>query len=234
MLNRVFKRLDWVVFAMVAVSLIGYGNSAASGQKASPEAARQQFARDYVAAIQSRDAVRVKALIHPEVLACKDFAEYFDAMKETVFAEQPAPGYKVTFTALPADSKPPILPPDKFKYPVQPTYELQINWSRTADGSSPVAIIQPIGQKDGAWFLVYACPNDEGIKMMREMTAQGREQKEHARTLASQLQEPLKSDLLALLKQGRKVDAIKKYQSASGTDLTTAVQVIKVLENASH
>jgi hypothetical protein len=126
------------------------------------------------------------------------------------------------------------LPPDQFQYPVQPSDQIQVVWSSGADGSSMGSIIQPIVEKDGAWFLVYPCPNEAGMKFMHENLAAGREQKERAQTLASQLQDPLKSELLDLLKQGQKMEAIKKYQSASGTDLTTAVQVINTLQNASH
>jgi hypothetical protein len=235
---KVARRLDPLVVALgfIAAALSGCGGVAASRQNISAEAARQQFAAKYVAALKSKDPARMKALIHPEVLACKNFAEYFNVanISGQVFVDPPGPGYKVTFTTLPIDAKPPLLPPDKFKYPIQPSHELQIDWNRNADGSSPTALIQSIAEKDGAWYLVYPCPNDEGMKFVHEMIAKGREQKEHALTLASQLQDPLKSELLALLKQGRKIDAIKKYQSTTGVDLTTAVQVIDVLQRAPH
>jgi hypothetical protein len=203
-------------------------------QNISPEAARQQFAQNYIAAIQSRDPNRLKVLLHPQVLACKNFAEFFEATKETAMEEQPAPGYRVTFSPLTGDSKVPLLPPDKFTYPVQPGYQLRIDWNRSADGSSIASIIQPLAEKDGTWFLVYPCPNDEGMKFTHERFIEGQEQMERARTLVSQLQDPLKTELLVLLKQGQKIEAVKKYQSATGADLSTAVQVINALETTSR
>jgi ribosomal protein L7/L12 len=62
------------------------------------------------------------------------------------------------------------------------------------------------------------------------MLAKSRDQKEQAQVLVSQLKDPLKSQLLALLKQGQKIGAIKQYQSSTGADLTTAVQVIDALQ----
>jgi hypothetical protein len=229
MLDRLPRAVTCAVFA---VALVGYGSFAASGEDPSSEAARQEFVRNYIAAIESRDPARVKALTHPQVLACKNFPEYFDLGKETAFKEQPGPGYKVTFTALPGDAKPPLVPPDKFKYPVQPSYQFQIDWSRNAEGTSLVSLIQFIAEKDGAWFLVYPCPNDAGIKLIHEMTAEGRKQKDRAYTLAEQLKDPLKGELLDLLKHDHKIDAINRYRSATGVDLTTAVQVINTLETA--
>ena len=226
-----------IMFAAVVVVFAGYGGSAASSENSSADSARQRFARNYVAAIESKDPARIKALIHPQVLACKNFAEYFDLGKEQIFGNQPGPGYKISFTALPGDFKLPMLPPDKFEFPVQPSYQLQIDWDRSTDGSSDnhlirlASLIQFIAQKDGAWLLVFPCPNDAGIKLAREMIATGQKQKEHADTLTSQLKDPLRAELKAMLVEGRKIDAIKRYETATGADLTTAKQVIDTLES---
>jgi len=46
----------------------------------------------------------------------------------------------------------------------------------------------------------------------------------------AQLREPLLSELEGLLKEGRRVDAIRRYSAASGEDLTMARRVVEVLE----
>lgn len=234
MLMRLYSCIMFVVFVAV---FAGYGGSAASSENPSPDSARQQLVRNYVAAIESKDPARIKALIHPQVLACKNFAEFFDLTQKHIFESQPGPGYKVSFTALPGDFKLPMLPPDKFEFPVQPSYQLQIDWDRNANGSSATgtvklySIIQFIAEKDGVWLLVYPCPNDAGIKSVHEMMAEGQKQKERAETLASQLKDPLRAELKVMLVAGRKIDAIKRYQAATGADLTTAKQVIDTLES---
>jgi len=234
MLMRLYSCIMFVVFVAV---FSGYGGSADSSENPSPDSARQQLARNYIAAIESKDPARIKALIHPQVLACKNFAEYFDLTKEKIFESQPGPGYKVSFTALPGDFKVPLLPPDKFEFPVQPSYQLQIDWEHNADSSSDTSLIkftsliQFIAEKDGVWLLVYPCPNDAGIKIVHERIAAGQEQKERADTLTSQLKDPLRTELKAMLVKGRKIDAIKRYKTATGADLTTAKQVIDNLES---
>ncbi len=117
----------------------------------------------------------MKTLIHPQVLACKNFVEYFDLMKGTEFQNLPVPGYKVSFTALPGNFKAPFLPADKFSFPVQPSYQLQIDWQRGP--YSLVSLVHFIAEKDGAWWLVYPCPNDAGIQLARQMVGASHKQK---------------------------------------------------------
>jgi hypothetical protein len=58
--------------------------------------------------------------------------------------------------------------------------------------------------------------------------------KAEAAKLASELKEPLLSELKRLLQQGHRGEAIKKYSKEAGTDMTTAVQVINALESANN
>ena len=117
----------------------------------------------------------MKALIHPQVLACRNFAEYFNLMKGQEFQSLPGPGYKVSFTALAGDFKAPFLPPDKFAFPVQPSYQLQIDWQ--PGPNSIASLVHFIVEKDGAWWLVYPCPNDAGIELARQMVGASHEKK---------------------------------------------------------
>jgi hypothetical protein len=96
-------------------------------------------------------------------------------MKGQEFQNLPIPGYKVSFTALPGDFKAPFLPPDKFAFPVQPSYQLQIDWQPGAN--SIVSLIHFIAEKDGVWRLVYPCPNDAGIELAHQMVAASHKQK---------------------------------------------------------
>jgi hypothetical protein len=111
---------------------------------------------------------------------------------------------------------------------------MQIDWSRNGNAFSINSIDQPIALKDGKWYLVNPCPTEAGLKFFHEQMALGTKQTVDAHKLVSELKDPLKSDILGLLRQGRKIDAIKKYQSATGADLTTAVTVIKILDGTSH
>ena len=53
----------------------------------------------------------------------------------------------------------------------------------------------------------------------------------YVRDLASSVKEPLLSELKAMLREGQKVSAIRKYRDASGADLSTAKRVVELLES---
>jgi hypothetical protein len=157
-----------MVAAFAFISIVGASHPS-FGEDAPADPGRQQFAQKLVAALESKNPARVEILIHPQVLACRNFAEYFDLMQGQEFQSLPAPGYKVSFKALPADFKVPFLPPDKFAFPVQPTYQLQIDWQ--PGPYSLASLVHFIARKDGAWWLVYPCPNDAGIELARRMVS---------------------------------------------------------------
>jgi hypothetical protein len=172
MFNRLLATIMFAAFAFIS---IGGASRPSFGEDTPADPAREQFAQKLIAALESKDPARVKALIHPQVLACRNFAEYFDLMKWQEFQSLPVPGYKVSFTALPGDFKAPFLPPDKFAFPVQPSYQLQIDWQRGPN--SLASLVHFIAEKDGAWWLVYPCPNDAGIRLARQMVGAGHEHK---------------------------------------------------------
>ena len=172
MSNRLLATIMFAAFAFI--SIVGASHPS-FGENAPVDPAREQFAQNLIAVLESKDPARVKTLIHPQVLACKNFAEYFALMKGQEFQNLPVPGYKVSFTPLPGDFKVPFLPPDKFKFPVQPSYQLQIDWQRGAN--SIVSLIHFIAEKDGAWWLVYPCPDDVGIELAHQMVGASHQHK---------------------------------------------------------
>lgn len=209
-------------------------STVAAPPPASPNPAQQQLARSYMAAVRSQNRAQLAALLHPKVAACQNAStrEYFDFVAGQSLNNVPPGKYTITVTAIPPGGPPAILPATMFKYPVQPQFQLQIDGDSTALAS--VSIVREIAIQDGRWYIVYPCPNAAGIKYFHENIAQGRRQRQRALALASQLKQPLRARLQNLLRQGRKIDAIHKYQAASGVDLTTAVQVIDVLDAELH
>jgi hypothetical protein len=199
-------------------------------QAASPSAAQQQLANRYMAAVRTKDRAQLQALLHPKVAACENLSirDYFDYLAEQSLKDVPQGKYTVAVTPLPAGEPPAILPATIFKYPVRPTHQLQID-SEAALAES-VSVIRTIASQEGRWYIVYPCPNAEGIKYFQRNMARQRLQRQRARALAAQLKQPLRTQLQDLLKRGRKIDAIHKYQAATGVDLTTAVQVMDLLE----
>ena len=66
--------------------------------------------------------------------------------------------------------------------------------------------------------------------LMPDVTADVSKLDSRAARLARSIEEPLRGELLALLRDGRKIPAIKRYREASGEGLRTAKSVIDILD----
>jgi hypothetical protein len=79
------------------------------------------------------------------------------------------------------------------------------------------------------WYEVIARPKPETIVAGRAARQAEAERAEKVRELAAKIPPQLKESVMELLKQGRRIDAIKHYQDLSGVDLTTVVEVVNLL-----
>jgi ribosomal protein L7/L12 len=68
------------------------------------------------------------------------------------------------------------------------------------------------------------------LAAFRAAKKKGAAQDARVKALAEGLRDPLRSEITALVKAGKKIDAIRHYQVASGDDLTTAKGVVEALE----
>jgi hypothetical protein len=197
---------------------------------ASDDAAIQStFVKPWIEAARAGDKARIEPFLHPLVRACMNASskEYFDFALDNETRAVAAGPYLVTKLAPLKGPPPAFLPEDGFPYPVQPTYEVQIEFEKSSLLS--VHFLAPV---NGTWFEVFPCPNEKGMAFMREQLIKGDEQKKRAAQLLTDLKDPLRSELTDLLRRGQKIDAIKKYQQAAGVDLTTAVGVINALQQS--
>jgi hypothetical protein len=115
------------------------------------------------------------------------------------------------------------LVPAGFHLPVQPTYEIQIQFEGELVG-------EYLAPWNGAWFQVLECPDQGGMASFHRKLAADAVQQKKAEQLLAELKDPLRSELRDLLRQHQKIDAIKKYQAATGAELTAAVMVMNALE----
>jgi len=208
------------------------GLLASSALAASDEdAIRNTFVKPWIEALRSNDKAKIEGLIHPAVRACmndpstKDFWDYM--LNQQTLHSAPAGAYQVTKIARMQQPAPTFLPEDDVKYPLQPSYEVDINFA-----PNNVIMIQFLAPSNGSWFDVLPCPNEKGMAFFRKQLAEGAEQKKKAAQLLADLRDPLRSELTDLLRRQQRIDAIKKYQSAAGVDLTTAVAVINALQQS--
>lgn len=197
---------------------------------ADPESViRATFVPNYVAAVRSHDSARIRAFLHPQVLACMNAKtqEYFDYLSRSEAGDDVEGEYKITQVHLLYGPAPMLgLPEDGFRYPIQPTYEVHIEFQ-----GGRLELIRFLAEAHGEWFELYPCPNEKGVALVHDYVARGEEQRQRVAKMVAELKDPLLAELKALVKQQRIVDAVKKYQTATGmTDITTARMVVGVLQ----
>ena len=64
---------------------------------------------------------------------------------------------------------------------------------------------------------------------MRAANEARRQQRLRAQSLAASVAPALRTELLALLAKGQKIDAIKRYQEATKEDLSTSRAVVELI-----
>lgn len=216
----------------ISLALLATSAFAASAFAASDEAAIQStFVKPWIEAMRSNDKARVEQFYHPAVRACinPSTKDFFDYVLDREAHEAPAGSYHVSKLAPMQGPPPTFLPEDDVSYPVRPIYELQVDFEQ-----SNLSFIRFLAPANGSWYEVFPCPNEKGMAFLRTKRAEGAEQHKRTARLLAELKDPLRSELSDLLRQQRKIDAIKKYREATSVDLTTAVLVINALQQSTH
>lgn len=138
---------------------------------------------------------------------------------------------KIALTALDPKTDPlqlAFLSPENFSYPAKPTYSVEIEFP--PEGTRLYSEMLALAPDGSAWYVVLPCPTEAGLKFIEQQEKKRAEQRANAAKLASEIQDPLRSQLQDLLGKEQRISAIKAYQQTKGVDLTTAAQVIDAFE----
>ena len=84
-------------------------------------------------------------------------------------------------------------------------------------------------QDKGRWFDDYPCDSEQTLKQYRDDVPAREKRAAHYKALAEGIKEPLRSQLIALLREHKTGEAISRYREASGQDYGTSTSVIDVL-----
>lgn len=79
----------------------------------------------------------------------------------------------------------------------------------------------------GRWMSDFPCMTEVGMKEFRD-SASAREQ---YRTIAAAMKEPLRSQLIAMLRKHQSGEASTRYHEATGSDMPTSMLVINALQD---
>jgi hypothetical protein len=196
---------------------------AQAGSPDHPEA----FAKLFVDAVNSKSAERRLALLHPKSKACinAQTQPYYD----WIFSRQskyviPA---KYRVAGKPLAAKQPLPSDGKSDYPLRPSHQLQIDFN--TGSYSATSIILFLVRDGSRWYEVLPCPHPDAIAGIAAIEAKRAEQEQKVKSLVAGITDPLRAEIIALARQGQRIDAINRYRDATGQDLTTAKEVVDLL-----
>jgi len=188
------------------------------------------FARRYVDAVGSKNPERFKALLHPKCLACMTAQnqEFYDSVFSRQSKDTVPANYKTTVEPIAANQG--LLFENELVYPLRPSHELQIHFKTdNTKAFSSTTLVVFVVYDAGRWHQVLPCPGPDTIAKMRVHKEESAKQDRRAQQLAANLSDPLRAELMDLLRNGQRVDAMKRYAAASGEDLTMANRVVELL-----
>jgi hypothetical protein len=187
-----------------------------------------EFVKSFVASMNARDLAANRALWHSKSLACitSDSSVFYDR------------AFKISSRhGIPADYKfaaKPIGPDEKLAfegyavYPVRPAEEVQINYTRGLENSGSVVLW--LVQEGKGWAEVFPCVSPEILQKFKNDLPDIKAHEEKIKALVDALQDPLRSELLAFLKEGKSSTAAARYAEAAKQDRATAMYVIEEME----
>jgi ribosomal protein L7/L12 len=184
------------------------------------------FVKTLVDAINSKQSAQRRALLHTDSLRCTTPGK--DLLLDEQFARQarfPIPG-TVAWRLTAAPPGRPMFG-DRFDYPVRPTHLMQLDVK--GENNETMYVVLQLARQQGLWREVVGCPKPETAAAATRVALARAEGQEKVNLLLKTMAPQLRADVLALLKSGRKADAIGAYRDVSGADLATATSVVEAL-----
>lgn len=184
------------------------------------------FAAQYVAAFNSKNQARLLALNVPQSRACitPQNKHIYDAALFMQMRDPVPPNYMLSLMPVNEGNLKALAAAEYF--PVKPERELHIDYQypETNDGGQ---LVLWLVRQNGHWVGDFPCMTAQGIKNFRDNAAA----REHYKTLAAGIKDPLRSQLLAMLRKHEAGEAEERYQKATGSDIRTSMLVINALED---
>ncbi len=187
-----------------------------------------EFVKQYVAAVNARDLAAYRSLLSSNSLACinTENNEYYDrAFRVDICHPIPA-GYKFTAKEISKDDK--LAFEGYAVFPVRPSQQVQIDFTQGMENSG-VVLFWLIHDSTG-WSEVFPCATPETLQQFKTRLPGIKANEEKTRALVAGLKEPLRGELIALLKQGKSSTAATRYAESTGQDHQTGMFVVEELE----
>ena len=209
------------LLSTLLVSVLAYPCSPTKAQAVSGDV--KDFAAQYVAAFNAKSVARLNALLHPKSLACitPETKSYYDEARAAQLRDPIPANY--TFTASPVDENDLKVTTGYWQFPVTPTRKLQIEYQQGEDSGT---LLVWLVRENGRWFQDDPCATEQALKEFRDDEPARKQRIAQHKALAAAIKEPLRSELIGLLREHKTVTATKRYQHATGSDYETSMFVI--------
>ncbi len=192
-------------------------------EKGTPQ--QRELAHKLVYAMYAKDFAAIKQLIAPSTMKCIGHNQNF--LDDRIRKQLDLPiskNYHLTVTKLP----PNLINATKYAtYPMPPTHLMGMEFV-TEDGGT-ATVNEMIGQEDGKWYEAQPCPTELGMQRFakqQQMRAAGRQR---AKAAMARIQEPLKSQLLALIAKRDNAQAWTLCMKSLHVDYPTARGIVDML-----
>ena len=216
----------WRSALAIALGLLEVGSARAQTAQGVPGDVKN-FVTQYVAATNAKDTARLRSFLYPKSLACimPENKDYYDAMASHI-GEPIPPNYK--FSVMPVnEGNLKALEGMGQRWTVKPMQELHIDYQQGDDvGSYIVYLIH----ENGRWFQDFPCATDAAIKQYRDNAVANEAALAHYKALAADIKDPLRSELLGLLRAHETGRATDRYHEATGQDYKTSMYVMNELK----
>lgn len=185
---------------------------------------QQAFAHKVADAMASKDYAAMRQLVAPSTLKCIGKNE--DFLQDRIKRQLALPisrKFNLKITKLP----PNILNPSKYAtYPMPPTHLMRMDIDA---GDNHDTVNLPIGQEDGNWYEAQPCPTEAGMVRFAKLQQMHAIAHERAQAAAAKVEDPVKSQLLALIGKHDAVSAWKLCMSSLHYDFPTCRGMVAIL-----
>jgi hypothetical protein len=182
------------------------------------------FATQYVAAINAKDEARLLSLYSAQSRACiaAEDKDFYQTTLHGFWREPIPPSYTATASAVNENNLKAIETLATFA--VHPARELHIDHQEGDDVSS---IDLYLIRENSRWVVDQPCPTADTIKQFHD----GAADRAHYKAVAQSIQDPLRSELIGLLRRHESASAIDRYHQATGQDMQTSMFVVNALQD---
>lgn len=197
-----------------------------SAQNAKIPSDVKAFAAQYVAAYNSKDESRILSMNLLQSRACVTPAtkDVYSEIARTEMRDSIPPNYILTFSPVNEGNLKALASSGYFL--VKPERELHIDYQYPNSDDGGLLILYLV-RRDGRWTGDFPCMTEHAIKDFRDSAPL----REHYRKLATAIREPLRSELLAMLRKHQSGEASARYRKATGSDMRTSMLVINALRD---